>query len=347
MADIETIGLIGGVPVLQVTLQSGALRARVITLGARLTGLWVPDRKGALADVVLGFDRVEDWLDKGGYLGATCGRFGNRIAKGHFVLDGQEIQLSQNEGAGHLHGGKTGFDARHWQIEARSESQVVFALTSPAGDMGYPGTLRARATYSLEGLTLGILMEAATDAPTVVNLVHHSYFNLAGHASGDILRHRLRIDADGYLPVDGDKIPTGDIRPVAGTAFDFRQPRAIGDGMPDPGGFDHNFCLTAAMDPSGLRPCLEAADPLSGRRMRLQTTEPGVQLYTGGHFDGTLGKTGACYPRIAGFAVETQRFPNAPNTPHFPSARLDPGQRYAHRMRFDFTPSPAEGQPPR
>jgi aldose 1-epimerase len=321
-------------------LHSGGLRARVLSLGARLAELWVPDRTGTVADVVLGFDHPADWLERGGYLGATCGRFANRIAGARFTLDGKDYPLDRNEGPGQLHGGSSGFDAKHWQIAEHSDRHAVFALVSPAGDMGYPGTLTARVTYRLDGSTLAIRMEAETDAPTVVNLAHHSYFNLAGQGSGNVLEQVLRIDADHYLPVDDLKIPTGEVRSVNGTAHDFRKPRAIGSVMPGPGGFDHNFCLSLPADPTGLRPCLEAVDPASGRGFRLRTSEPGVQLYTGGHFDGTPGKAGSRYPRFAGFAVETQRYPNAPNTPEFPSARLDPGQAYDHRMLFDFTPRP-------
>jgi aldose 1-epimerase len=338
MSGVANGGEGGGEPGAAVVLQSDRLRARVLTLGARLAELWVPDRTGVLADVVLGFDDPADWLDRGGYLGATCGRFANRIANGRFTLDGTNYQLDRNERRGHLHGGSAGFDARQWRILEQSYSHAVFELISPAGDMGYPGRLSARVTYALAGHVLNLRMEATTDAPTVVNLVHHSYFNLAGHGSGDVLGHRLQIEADRYLPVDDRKIPTGELRPVAGSAFDFRKPRGIGDLMPDTNGFDHNFCLTAAQDATGLRACLDAADPGSGRRLRLRTTEPGLQLYTGAHFDGTPGKAGAVYGRFAGFAVETQRFPDTPNRAEFPSARLDPGQHYDHRMAFDFTP---------
>lgn len=339
MATITPIGQIGGADVHQVTLSGpGGLRAELLTFGARLAQLWVPDRSGALADIVLGQDSLDDWQTYGTYLGATCGRYANRIAKGRFPLNGHRVQLDCNEGAQHLHGGSAGFDRKIWRIDSHSDSHVTFALTSPDGEMGFPGTLQARTTYRLDsGLT--IEMEATTDAPTVVNLVNHAYFNLAGQGAGNIMGHQLQVEAGFYLPVDGTLIPTGEVLSVSGTPFDFRQPRPIGEGLPGPNAFDHNLCLTAATGPDGLRPCLVATDPNSGRRMRLSTTEPGVQLYTGAHFADGPGKQGARYPRFAGFAVETQRFPDSPNNPHFTSARLDPGQTYRHVMHFDFTPA--------
>lgn len=339
MSSIVSVGQVDGQDVRRILLTGGhGVKADILTYGARLAALWVPDRRGVLADVVLGFDVLSDWRDRGGYLGATCGRYSNRIADGRFILDGRPVQLDRNEGDQHLHGGRAGLDTRHWRIADASDSHAVLAVDSPAGEMGYPGALAARVTYRVEGLHLTITMEAATDAPTVVNLVNHAYFNLAGHGSGDVLGQELQIEAAHYLPVDARLIPTGEVRAVADTPFDFRRLRKLGDRMPGPGGFDHNFCLSAATDATGLRTCLRALDPVSGRQVRLSATEPGLQLYTGAHFDGTPGKAGARYPRFAGFAAETQRFPNSPNMPQFPSARLDPGQTYRHVMRFDFTP---------
>lgn len=339
MADIQRIGQIDGAEALQVTLSApGGLRAVLLTWGARLAELWVPDRHGALADIVLGQDQPQDWETHGTYLGATCGRYANRIAGGRFILDGRIIDLDRNEGAQTLHGGSQGFDRRHWTIETHSDRHVTFATTSPDGDMGFPGTVQARVTYRLETAALVIEMEAATDAPTCVNLVNHAYFNLAGQGSGDILGTELQIEAGHYLPVDDRLIPTGEVRSVAGTAFDFRAARPIGAMLPGEGGFDHNLCLSGPTNAQGLRPCLTATDPASGRCLRLSTTEPGVQLYTGAHFAGGPGKAGARYPRFAGFAAETQRFPDSPNQPQFPSARLDPGQSYRHVMRLDFEP---------
>jgi aldose 1-epimerase len=339
MAAITTIGQIGGQDVRAVTLTStGGPKAVVLNWGARLAELWVPDRTGALADIVLGCDSLDDWQAHGSYLGATCGRYANRIAGGRFTLDGRTVQVDRNEGANHLHGGRAGFDLKHWDIADHSDTHVTLTTTSPDGEMGYPGTLAARVTYRIDG-GLWIEMEATTDAPTVVNLVNHAYFNLAGQGAGDIMGQHLQIDAGHYLPVDAQLIPTGEVLSVTDTAFDFRQSRQIGAALPGSGGFDHNLCLSAPTGPDGLRPCLEATDRASGRRMRLSTTESGVQLYTGAHFAQTPGKAGARYPRFAGFAAETQRFPDSPNRPHFPSARLGPGQTYRHIMRFDFTPA--------
>lgn len=340
MADITMIGQIGGADVHAVTLVSvEGLKVRLLTWGARLAELWVPDRSGVLADIVLGHDRLEDWQTHGRYVGATCGRYANRIAGGRFVLDGREVQVDRNEGANHLHGGAAGFDSRLWQIASHSATHVTFALTSADGDMGYPGALQVNATYRINGLGLEIEMTATTTAPTIVNLVNHAYFNLAGHGSGTVMNQKLRVDAGFYLPVDDQLIPTKEVQSVSGTAFDFRSTRLIGSVLPGAGGFDHNLCLSEPLGTDGLRPCLEANDPASGRCLRLATTEPGVQLYTGAHFDGTPGKSGARYPQFAGFAVETQRFPDSPNTPHFPSARLNPGMTYNHRMHFGFRPS--------
>lgn len=340
MAGVRSIGTIDGAGVLQANLSGpNGMRLAVLTWGARLAELWVPDRTGSVADIVLGQDNPHDWQTHGAYLGATCGRYANRIAGGRFALDGCNVQLDRNEGRNTLHGGASGFDRRHWAIESHSDSHVTFATTSPDGEMGFPGTLQARTIYRIEGAALMIEMEATTDAPTIVNLVNHAYFNLAGQGAGDILGHELQVEAGHYLPVGEGLIPTGEVLSVAGTAFDFRRPRRIGAALPGPGGFDHNLCLSAPTGTDGLRPCLVATDPASGRRMRLSTTEPGVQLYTGAHFADGPGKAGCRYPRFAGFAAETQRFPDSPNRPHFPSARLDPGQTYRHVMRLDFTPA--------
>lgn len=258
MAGIVTIGQLDGEDVLQITLVGGrGLRAEILTYGARLAELWVPDRNGVLADIVLGFDRLADWKDRGIYVGATCGRYSNRIAAGQFPLDGRIITVDRNEGQQHLHGGRSGMDTKHWQVEDHSETHLSLVTSSPDGEMGYPGALTARVTYRLQDPGLHIEMEAKADAPTVVNLVNHAYFNLAGHGSGDVLDQELQIDAGFYLPVDDRLIPTGEVRRVADTPFDFRTARPIGAVFPGPGGFDHNFCLSSPTDATGLRPCLQ------------------------------------------------------------------------------------------
>lgn len=340
MAQITMIGDFGGKPVQGVTLTSdGGLRLALMTLGARLTQLWLPDRAGMFADVVLGHDSLADYAANRGYLGATCGRFANRIAGGQFSLDGTVVQLDRNEGANQLHGGSTGIDAAVWDIAGTSDRHATFTLTSPAGDMGFPGTVKLACTYRLEGQRLLLEMTATTDAPTLVNLAHHSYFNLGGQGSGTVLDHRLQIAARHYLPVDSAKIPTGAVLPVAATPFDFTGLRPIGQAMPGPDGFDHCFCLSEPVtDRAGhlLRPCAILSEPASGRSLRLSTTEVGVQVYTGAHFNGTTGKAGASYGRFGGIALETQGFPDAPNHPQFPSCRLDPGQTYRHLMLYEF-----------
>jgi aldose 1-epimerase len=332
MTDTESIILTG----------TAGLHAALSPRGARLIRLWAPDHYGTLADIVLGHDRPEDYYSNHGYLGATCGRFANRIAGARFMLDGVEVRLAANEGKNQLHGGPQGFDAAVWQIAHHSDTKVTFTHASPAGDMGYPGAVQARCTYRLDGLCLWIEMTATTDAPTVVNLAHHSYFNLAGQGSGDVLEHDLRIAAQHYLPVDAANIPTGAVLPVAGTPFDFTAPRPVGAALPGQGGFDHCFCLSdpLALDHGeALRPAAVLIEPASGRCLRLATNQPGLQVYTGAHFDGTPGKDGARYARFAGVALETQGFPDSPNRPQFPQARLDPGQTYRHLMRLDLTPS--------
>jgi aldose 1-epimerase len=328
----------------EIALTSAAgLRLTAIPLGARITGLWAPDRTGRRADIVLGHDRPQDYATQHGYLGATCGRHANRIAGARFPLDGAKVRLEPNEGANQLHGGPGGFDSLHWEVAGQSPSQVSFALVSPAGDMGYPGTLTARCTYRLQGLCLWIEMTAVTDAPTVVNLAHHSYFNLGGQESGDVLGHRLEVAAAHRLEVDEQKLPTGAVLPVAGTAFDLRTGPVLGGTLPGPEGFDHCFCLSdpvVPVDGALMRPAARLVHPGSGRSLALMTNQPGLQVYTGHHFEETPGKAGAVYRRFAGIALETQGFPDAPNHPHFPPTRLEPGQTYRHLMRIDLTPLP-------
>ncbi len=347
MATVERFGQIDGQDVMAVTLGGGdGPILTVITYGARLTKLWVPDRNGDLADIVLGHDSAEDYATSPTYLGATCGRYSNRIAGGRFTLAGRVVQLNCNEGPNQLHGGKHGFDRKHWQIAETTERSVTLSAVAEDGEMGYPGRLTMSVRYALDSHNrLWIAMEADTTAPTVVNMVNHSYFNMAGHHSGSILRQHLRVGASHYTPVNADLIPTGEVLTVAGTAFDFLQLRDIGAKLPGESGFDHNLCLSGPLEEKwgeALRFCAEALDPASGRRMEVWTTEPGVQLYTGGYLGaGPPGKDASAIAAFGGFTLETQTFPDSPNRPQFPSSRLDPGGHYRHLMAFDFTPQPA------
>lgn len=341
----EPIGEIAGRAVRAFTLTGpGGLRARILTWGARLAELWVPDRAGRLADIVLGHDRLQDWQASTTYFGATCGRYANRIAGGRFMLEGERFQVDLNDGANHLHGGAAGFDRKHWSVAEASERHVTLTCVSEDGEMGYPGRLQASCTYRFDADGwLWATMEATTSRPTVINLVNHAYFNMAGHDSGPVTGQLLRVAADHYLPVAADLIPTGEIAAVAGTPFDFRALRPIGQPMPGPMGFDHNLCLSSAAETVGdatLRFCAEAVDPASGRRLQLWTSEPGVQLYTGAYLDDRLpGKAGARVTAFGGFTLETQRFPDSPNRPAFPSSRLDPGHTYRHLMAVSFAPA--------
>ena len=339
---VRVIGHIGDTAVEEISLTGpGALSARILTFGARLAALKVPDSAGRVADIVVGHDRLEDWVATTTFAGATCGRYANRIGQGRFVLEGRMVELTRNEGANQLHGGPEGFDRKIWRIVTATDQAVTLALTSPDGDMGYPGTVEARVTYRFDaGGLFWIVMEAETTAPTVVNMVNHAYFNMAGQ--GPVMDQHLRLAAGHYTPVDDRLIPTGEVLSVAGTPFDFSQLRPIGQALPGPMGFDHNYCQSDPLHPFAgelLRPAAEAVDPGSGRRMAIWTSKPGVQFYSGGYLDDSLpGKGGQPIGPFGGFALETQYFPDSPNKPQFPSARLEPGKAYRHVMAFDLTP---------
>ena len=338
-----------GTPVDLFTLTNkNRVEIRVISLGAIIASLKVPDRTGQLADVVLGFDALEGYIKGHPYFGCVVGRYGNRIAKGRFTLDEHTYQLATNNGPNHLHGGTIGFDKHVWTAEGvKGQNAVAFTRTSPDGEEGYPGNLKTRVTYTLNDKNeLLVEYHATTDKPTPVNLTQHSYFNLAGHSAGRILDHVVMLNADRYTPVDETLIPTGELAPVAGTPFDFRKPTAIGariDGehpqLKNGRGYDHNFVLNRKG--SGLALAARVVEPTSGRTLEVRTTEPGVQFYTGNFLDGTIkGKGGHVYEHRTGFCLETQHFPDSPNKPEFPSTIVRPGQEYRTRTMFTFGTTP-------
>jgi aldose 1-epimerase len=320
----------------------------ITNYGGTITSIWAPDREGALGDVVLGYDTLEGYLAGRSYFGALIGRFGNRLNRGKFTLDGTEYTLNVNDGAHHLHGGPGGFDKILWQIAPeRSGSKLTLTHLSRDGEEGYPGNLQIEVTYSLPTPdTLQIQYRAETDKPTPINLTNHSYFNLAGHAAGEILDHELTLFAELFTPVDAALIPTGELRAVAGTPFDFRHPRRIRDGVDAneeqirfAGGYDHNFVI---LRKSGDAPQIAARvrDPLSGRTLEVLTLEPGFQFYSGNFLDGSeKGKGGTIYRYRSGLCLETQHFPNSPNQPSFPSTILRPGEVFESITLYRFTVS--------
>jgi aldose 1-epimerase len=311
---------------------ANGLKAGLITYGATLVFLEVPDQNGALSDIVLGHDNLEGYLSASPYFGSPVGRYGNRIAGGRFVLDGVTYQLATNDGANHLHGGIKGFDKVIWNAEPIREPDAVgvrFAYLSPDGEEGYPGNLKCTVTYALTNADeLRINYEAETDQATPINLTHHSYFNLAGPGVRDILEHELVLEADGYLPVDAGLIPTGEIAAVEGTSMGFTSPATIGSRIAEvEGGYDHCYVLRS---PGGeLALAATVHDPDTGRVMEILTTEPGLQFYSGNFLDGSItGKGGRVYHKHFGFCLETQRFPDSLNKPQFPSTILEPGTIY-------------------
>ncbi len=319
--------------------------AKVITYGAILTELHVPDRTGTMGDVVLGFPRLEQYQGDHPYFGATIGRVGNRIAKGAFTLNGKTYNLATNNGPNHLHGGVKGFDKRVWRaqpVPAAGGAAVKFTYTSPDGEEGYPGTLTASVTYTLTDKNeLRLDYIANTDQPTPVNLTHHSYFNLAGEGVGDITHHQLTLMADRFTPVDDTLIPTGEIVPVRGTVMDFTRATAIGDRIeqvpgPAPVGYDHNYVLSSGGGVLALAATVK--EPTTGRIMEVLTTEPGIQFYSGNFLDGTLtGKRGVAYQKHTGFCLETQHFPDSVNRSHFPPTVLQADKTYKSTTVYRFS----------
>jgi aldose 1-epimerase len=323
---------------------TSGVTAKVTTYGAILTELHVPDRDGKMADVVLGFEDLKGYLAGHPYFGATVGRVANRIAKGKFTLDGKEYKLAVNNGPNALHGGLKGFDKAVWKAEpldVADGAAVKFTYVSKDGEEGYPGTLTAAVTYTLTNANeLNIDYVATTDKATPVNLTNHSYFNLAGPKSSDILGHELMLAADKYTPTDATLIPTGEIKPVKDTPLDFTKPTPIGERIDklkgEPGGYDHNFVLNG--EGKKLALAARVREPKSGRTMEMLTTEPGVQFYTGNFLDGKLkGKDGVVYKKHGGFCLEAQHFPDSVNHANFPTMILKPGQTYKQTTIYKFS----------
>lgn len=337
-----------GQPVELFTLsREGAPTVTVTTRGAYIVSILAPDREGKAVDVVLGYASSEGYIGDTGYLGAVVGRYANRIAGGAFTLDGERYTLERNNGPNHLHGGPEGFHRKVWSARVAPGAggdALELTCVSPDGEEGYPGTLTATVIYSLTadgGLRLDY--SATTDAPTVVNLTNHAYFNLAGEGSGDVLGHELQIEADAFTPVDETLIPTGELRSVEGTPLDFRQPVLLGARIDDPypqvrigGGYDHNFVVRGPV--GELRLAARVVEPRSGRVLEVLTTQPGVQLYSGNFLDGSIvGKSGRPYGKREGFCLETQHYPDSPNQPLFPSVVLHPGETYEQTTVFRFS----------
>ena len=326
---------------------SKGIETTITNYGGRVVTLKTPDRAGRFCDVVLGFDLLDGYLQKNPYFGAIVGRYANRIANGEFKLDGQTYKLACNDGPNALHGGLKGFDKVVWgaaEISTNKQPALQLRYVSKDGEEGYPGNLTVAVAYALTDQDeLRIDFDAITDKDTVVNLTNHSYFDLSGEASGNILHYEITIDADRFTPVNTNLIPTGELRKVDGTAFDFRKPAPIGSRIDEKDeqlqlgiGYDHNYVLNRSSDELLL--AARVLDPKSGRVLEVLTTEPGVQFYSGNHLDGTVkGKGGVVYKFRSGFCLETQHFPDSPNHPEFPSTLLKPGQRHKSSTVFKFS----------
>lgn len=340
-----------GTVIEQVTLRnSHGIEVDVISYGGIITRLLTTDAHGKMDNIVLGLDSLQAYVQSTSYFGALIGRYGNRIAKGRFTLNGRDYQLETNNGENHLHGGVQGFHAKVWQMrpfKTANSAGVVLSVTSPDGDQGYPGNLEVEVTYELSNDDeLDVRFTATTDKTTIVNLTQHSYFNLAG--KGSILDHELMINADGYTPVDDGLIPDGTIQPVSGTPFDFRQSKPIGrdiditDEQLEFGlGYDHNFVLNNNSNSNGpdlaQRVVAELYEPESGRVMQMLTSEPGIQFYSGNFLDGSEGDGQRQHEFRSGLCLEPQHYPDSPNHPHFPTTTLEPGETYTAWIRYRFS----------
>jgi aldose 1-epimerase len=325
------------------TLANERLRVRITDFGGRIVSVEAPDRNGKRDHVVLGFESVSAYASAGGSFGALLGRTANRIAGGRFTLDGQLYELARNEGSSTLHGGPVGFDKVFWQVADSEAARLVLVHVSPDGDQGFPGKLSTRAAYRLDGDTVWLVLEAETTKPTPISLSAHPYFNLAGPESADVLDHEATINAAIFLPTDKAQIPTGELRPVDETPFDFRTPMRLGARIrqPDPQllfgkGYDHYFILDRSREPTPRLAAL-VREPRSGRVLEVLTTQPGIQLYTGNNLNGTVAGRGGTYRQSAGFAFEPQGYPDAPNQPGFASTILRPGTKYRQVIGYRFT----------
>jgi aldose 1-epimerase len=323
-------------------VNKNGMSADITNYGAKVISLFAPDRNKSFADVVLGFDTLQEYLDKEPYFGAVCGRAANRIKDGRFSLDGKEYSLAVNNGTNHLHGGITGFNARIWDVLETAESRIVLQLVSPDGEENYPGTLTVKVTYELTAdNALSIHYEATTDKKTIVALTNHSYFNLKGAGNGTIKDHILQINADFYTVLDDSFAPSGEIRSVEGTPFDWRKPAVIAERIDHadyvPGwGIDNNWCIRKSQKGE----CVSAGyvyEPASGRKLEVFTTQPGMQIYTGNWIEKQTGKGGKTYDRQDAICCETQGFPNSANIPWFPSAVLCPGEKYDEYCIYKFS----------
>ncbi|ONK65485.1 uncharacterized protein A4U43_C07F37590 [Asparagus officinalis] len=325
-------------------LSNGRIAVKLTNVGATIVSLLVPDAHGNVADVVLGFDSLDTYInDNAPYFGCIVGRVANRIKEGKFTLEGVDYSLPINNPPNSLHGGNNGFNKVLWEVtdyKTTENPSITFKHHSKDGEEGYPGDVMVTATYSLHSSTsLKLEMEAESmNKATPINLAQHTYWNLAGHNSGNILNHKIQIWASQITPADKNSIPTGEIMAVEGTPFDFTTEKTVGSRFNEvPGGYDHNYVLDLGEEISGLKRAAKVKDPLSSRVLNLWTDAPGVQFYTANYVDGVAGKGGAVYEKQSGLCLETQGFPNAVNEPKFPSVVVYPGERYRHNMVFEFS----------
>jgi len=332
-----------GKPISLYTLfNKNGMSVDITNYGGKIISLFVPDKNGKFDDVVLGFDTLEEVIEKDFYFGAICGRFANRIKDGKFNIDGVEYSLAINNGTNSLHGGLHGFNEKVWEVKSASEKELVLSLLSPDGDEGYPGNLNIITTYTLtDENEIKIHYEATTDKATIVGLTNHSYFNLKGVGNGTVCDHQLQLNADFYTVLDESFAPSGEIRPVENTAFDFRIATVISERVDHeafvPGwGMDNNWCIQKNQT-GDLALVGYVYEPVSGRKMEVLTTQPGVQVYTGNYIDKVIGKKGKIYDRQDAICLETQGFPNSPNVPHFPSSLLRPEGKYDEWCVYKFS----------